>query len=35
MIDPEAGLGLHQLGGRAQRWLAWTLKSRTQYLIPG
>jgi len=20
---------------RAQRWLAWTLKSRTQYLIPG
>ena len=26
---------LHQLGGRAQRWLAWTLKSRTQYLIHG
>jgi len=20
--DPEAGLGLHQLGGRAQQWLA-------------
>jgi len=24
--DPEAGLGLHQLGGRAQQWLAWKLK---------
>ena len=23
---PEAGLGLHQLGGRAQQWLAWKLK---------
>ena len=33
--DPEAGLGLHQLGGRAQQWLARKLKSRTQYLIPG
>ena len=25
---PEAGLGLHQLGGRAQQWLAWKLKVR-------
>jgi len=24
--DPEAGLGLHQLGGRAQQGLAWKLK---------
>ena len=24
--DPEAGLKLHQLGGRAQQWLAWKLK---------
>jgi hypothetical protein len=24
--DPEAGLLLHQLGGRAQQWLAWKLK---------
>jgi len=33
MNDPEAGLGLHQLGGRAQQWLAWKLKvgrSRSQ-----
>jgi hypothetical protein len=27
---PDAGLGLHQLGGRAQQWLAWKLKSMTQ-----
>jgi len=33
--DPEAGLGLHQIGGWAQQWLAWKLKNRTQYLIPG
>jgi len=26
MNDPEAGLGLHQLGGRSQQWLAWKLK---------
>jgi len=26
MNDPEAGLGLHQLGGRAQQWFAWKLK---------
>jgi len=24
--NPEAGSGLHQLGGRAQQWLAWKLK---------
>jgi len=24
--DPGAGLRLHQLGGRAQQWLAWKLK---------
>jgi len=24
--DPEAGLGLHQLGGGAQQWLAWKLE---------
>jgi hypothetical protein len=24
--DPEPGLGQHQLGGRAQNWLAWILK---------
>jgi len=30
-----SGLGLHQLRGRAQQWLAWKLKSRTQCLIPG
>jgi hypothetical protein len=30
--DPEAGLGLHRLKGWAQQWLAWKLKSRTQYL---
>jgi hypothetical protein len=24
--NPAAGLGLHQLGGRAQQWLAWNLK---------
>jgi len=24
--DPEAGLGLHQLEGRTQQWLAWKLK---------
>ena len=32
--NPEAGLGLRQLRGRAQQWLAWKLKSRTRYLIP-
>jgi len=26
MNDPEAGLGLHQLGGRAQQGLAWKFK---------
>jgi len=26
MNDPETGLGLHQLGGRAQQGLAWKLK---------
>jgi len=34
--DPEAGMGLHQLGGRAQLWLAWKLKSeavRNSWLV--
>jgi len=32
--DPEAGLGLHQLGGRAQQRLAWKLKvGRSTWLL--
>ena len=32
--DPEAGLGLYQLGGRAQQWLAWKLNFKRS-MIPG